>query len=184
MRLPPSMPLRFFGSPAENGVEQQLGHLLNPTGYDAMPGRDDAGTRRALASGKVAVEMGECMIGQAVERPFVLFNPSTIAVRYGFVKPGRGVSFDGDGLGVLLPRETAVVSVRLAPSRPDENERSPVLQSSTGQRLGVSLTCTGIEPLLTPSATRIALPPLAVGDEASVPISLRAGPREAAKFEV
>jgi len=184
MQLPVGMALRCLGSPDETGFADALGPVLNPSGFDARPGLDDAGTRRARASGAAVVDMGECLIGQAVERPLVLFNPSSIPIRYGFVRPGRGVCFDGDGLGILLPREVAAVQARFAPQRADSNTAQPVLQTSSGQRLSLTMSCHGIRPLLVPSVTRIALPPLAVGDETYVLISLRANPKEAAKFEV
>jgi len=111
-------------------------------------------------------------------------NPISIPIRYRFVRPERGVAFDGDGLGVLLPRETAVVQTRFAPQKSDLNTAQPVLQTSSGQWLGLTLTYRGIQPLLVPSVTQATFPPLAVGDETQVLISLRANPTAAAKFEV
>jgi len=50
--------------------------------------------------------------------------------------------------------------------------------------LQIAVACDGIAPLLSLSATRIAVPPLSIGEEVEIAITIAAGKKASAKFEV
>ena len=141
----------------------------------------------ALSSPPSGLHFGSTAVGQAAALPLTLTNCSAMPQKYGFVGAPEGFSVSpgrGDGMGLLLPGESAELSAVFLPPRPGSFSATLRCLTSLNMTYSIPVTGTGLQPPLALSHSSLLLAATALGEEHTAGVLLSNSSAEALDFDV